>query len=142
MNIRLDLIQDPDVIKKAVMIDDLYKDLITEDIETWYPNLELTAFLYVFKDDVPFGMIALEKFSSNALIIHGGVFKDRRGINTPEVFREVIKQVEEKTKKQVITYVTSNNKACLRMMEKAGMKQKCTINNDSIKGDIIILVVE
>jgi len=142
MNIELQNISDPIIIKKALMVDKIYKDMVTQDIEGWLPDLVNSAFFYVYKDSEPFGVITLERFCSNALVIHGGVFAAQRGINTPEVFREIIELVKQKTNKEVLTYVTANNIPCLRMMEKAGLKQKCLIPNASIKGDIIILMVE
>lgn len=142
MNIELQHIPNPDVIKQVLSIDDIYKEMIGEELETWIPNLDTHLYLNVYRDNSPFGVIALEKFCSNGLVVHGGVFKTHRNKNTPEVFREIIRLVKEKTNKTVITYVCSNNIPCLKMMKKAGLIEKGTIPNASTKGNIIILMVE
>lgn len=142
MNIELQIIQNPEVIKKAIMIDDIYKNLIHEDITTWKPDLNTTAFFYAYDCGVPFGILVLERFCSNGVMFHAGVFESQRHKHTPEVLTEIIRMLREASgekPKVFMTTISVDNIPAIKATKKAGFKEKCIITNASIKGDMMIL---
>lgn len=138
MTIHLESITNPDLIKKAIKIDNLFVHLIHGSVDDWNPDFNLMQYFYVYRNNLPFGLIAIERFCSNGVAIHGGVFKTCRHLETEKIFRLIVDLIKEKTNKVTVAYTTIDNIPCQKMMKKAGFVEKCVIRNASLLGDVVI----
>jgi hypothetical protein len=140
INLELQLIRNPIAVKKALTIDDLHENLVIENFQDWQPNLEMSAYYFLYVEGTPFAIMAFERFCSNGLMFHGGVFKDQRGLYTAEVLKEVMRQVKEIYGNKIfVTSICTKNIPAIKLVKKAGLKEKCVINNVALNGDIMIL---
>lgn len=128
-------------IKRAMALDDFREYIITEPLETWEPNLAVTDYFLVFKDDMPYGFLAAERFCSNALVFHGGVIKAQRRKGTPKILRCILDELKRLSGGKVImTSISVKNEKVIALVKQMGFIEKCIINNASRVGDMMILV--
>jgi len=138
--ITLEPINDPIIIKRILMIDDLYKNIVLEDFETWLPDLFHTEFYIIYREELPFGIFMVERFCSNGILFHGGVFKHQRGKDTPKALREIINICKEIYGPKVfVTTISVDNLIVKKLLKTVGFKEKCIIENVALKGDMMIL---
>ena len=142
MNLELVNISDPFVIKEALKIDDIHKNIIFENFETWEPNLALSDYHFVYVDDLPVGLLMLERFCSNGIMFHGGIFERFRHEHTKERVMRMFEEIKDiyGHEKIIMTTCLVENKAAIAVAKKAGLKEKCVIENASLAGDMMILV--
>lgn len=141
MNLELIELRNPEVIKAALRLDDLYKNIIFEDFEIWQPNFFASAFHYVFIDGNPVGIVMLERFCSNGIMFHGGIYEMFRHDHTPERVARMFEEIKDiyGQEKIIMTTCLIENKAAISVAKRAGLKEKCIINNASLAGDMMIL---
>lgn len=140
MKIHLQELTNPFAIKQLMLYDNIHQAVILDsDMDNWIPNPQ-SGYYCVYKDDSPMGILVLERFCSNALMYHGGIFEAQRHNNTGEFLKALFTEIKElSNNKKLFTTILTTNEPALKAVKKAGFKELCVLKEASVKGDMILL---
>ncbi len=135
--IRLELLNNTDKFKPAIMKDDLYKSISPE------LNLEKVDFcntLYFLannENNQSLGILILQPFSPNCLQFHGGVYKEFRGRGRLYI-KEVIQIVKDAYNVQLVSTTYESNRPARNILKKLGFIEKTIIYDGYLNGNLVL----
>lgn len=130
---------DAEEVKRLVHKDVLYKTMLEiGTLEGYVPDLHVSAWFLVSRDGIEVGIMIAKPFGTNCINFHGGVFKEFRGQETPELVRECLEILRKQFNGVFMTTVNEHNTASIKLVKKLGMIEKTRIVNGYKTGDLII----
>lgn len=140
MKLKLQEVVNSFAIKKLLQHDGISDAVVLDTpMELWEPNPK-SIYFCVWRDDAPTGVLILERFSSNAVMFHGGIFKEQRHKNSDLFMKELYKEIKNiSNNKQIFTTILTTNEPALKLIKKSGLKELCVLTKASVKGDMILL---
>ena len=129
-----------DEIQKLLYRDSIFKEICWAESEilpdTWDSDFDNYAYFKILNEnEAVLGLWILRSLGNDQFNVHMGLFKEFRGIATPQLVQNCLALSKEHQPGCYWTLVSEENLACQKMLLKAGFKELGCIPN-AIRGII------